>query len=234
MLASNLRELILCNRFYDYNEYRLKAFARRIGRETEKGKRLIDVGAGQTQYKKYFSNLEYVAQDSCVGDEQWDFSRIDIKSEIYDIPVEAASFDYVFCTQVMEHLRYPDKAFAEFNRLLKPGGRLYVTCPMTWKEHQQPHDFFRYTQFALKGLAHDHGFTMLEINKVGGKFITIAKLLTDLYFVLKLPKPLLYLAVLILYPINFSIGLIAYLLDFLDRSKELTLQYECILEKKTT
>ena len=106
------RDLIIGNRFYDYNEYRLKSFVKRIANMCPPGSSLLDVGAGQTQYKKYFSHLNYTAQDSGVGDASWDFSRIDIVSEIYDIPLPKASFDYILCTQVMEHLAHPDKAFA--------------------------------------------------------------------------------------------------------------------------
>ena len=226
------RDLIIGNRFYDYNEYRLKSFVKRIANMCPPGSSLLDVGAGQTQYKKYFSHLSYTAQDSGVGDASWDFSRIDIVSEIYDIPLPKASFDYILCTQVMEHLAHPDKAFVEFERLLKHGGTLFVTCPMTWKEHQKPHDFYRYTQFALSRLGEDHGFKVLEMNKVGGKFITIAKLITDLNVLQAIRnKWLLRFCLLILYPLNWLIGCIGYLLDPLDTTKDLTLQYECIFEK---
>lgn len=232
-MFGNFRNIIVGNRFYDYNEFRLKAFIKRLSRETIAGRAMLDVGAGETQYKKYFSHLTYTAQDSGVGDPNWDFSHIDIVSEIYDIPLPDVSFDYILCTQVMEHLAFPDKAFAEFARLAKPGGRLFVTCPMTWKEHQKPHDFFRYTQFSLKRLAEDHGFKIIEINKVGGKFITIAKMITDLNLLSCIKnKWLLRLCILILYPLDWLIGFIAYLLDPIDRVKDLTLQYECIFERK--
>lgn len=233
-MFGNFRNLIIGNRFYDYNEFRLKSFIKRISRETIAGNTMLDVGAGETQYKKYFSHLTYTAQDSGVGDPDWDFSHIDIVSEIYDIPLPDASFDYILCTQVMEHLAFPDKAFAEFARLAKPGGRLFVTCPLTWKEHQKPHDFFRYTQFSLKRLGEDHGFKVIEMNKVGGKFITIAKMITDLNLLARIKnKWLLRLCILILYPLDWLIGFIAYILDPIDRVKDLTLQYECIFERKS-
>lgn len=232
LIKVKLREIFWCNRFYDYSEYRLKKFVKRISLFVVPSKKLLDVGAGELQYKKYFSHTHYKSQDSGVGDEKWDFSQVDIISEIYNIPVEDKSFDYILCTQVMEHLGYPDKAFAEFSRIIVSGGLLFVTCPLAWKEHQKPHDFFRYTQYALKMLAKDNGFEVVEMNKVGGKFITITRLLIDLNLLLKIKnKYVKYLFIILLYPINFSIGAVGYFLDFFDKDKDLTLQYECIFEK---
>lgn len=95
--------------------------------------RILDVGAGELKNKPYCGHLEYVSQDFCqyngFGDgaalqtQDWDTSGIDIVSDITDIPAENESFDYVVCTEVFEHIKYPVKALQEFYRLLKPGGR---------------------------------------------------------------------------------------------------------------
>jgi SAM-dependent methyltransferase len=232
MLKAKIRDLLVWNRYYDYCEFRIKTFVKRLSRETIAGRRMLDVGAGQCQYKPYFTHLDYVAQDSGVGDETWDFSQIDIKSEIYDIPVEANSFDYILCTQVMEHLQYPHKAFTEFARILKPGGLLFVTCPFVWKEHQKPHDFFRYTQFSLKFLAEENNFEVVELNKEGGKYITIARMFIDINLTTQIHNQYLrYLIMALFYPFKFLIGFVAYYLDKLDRVKDLTIQYEGIFRK---
>lgn len=227
-----IKKIFFYNRFYDYNEYRLKKFVKRISALVGPQKKVLDVGAGELQYKKYFSQADYVSQDLCVGDEEWDYSKVDIISEIYNIPVDSKSFDYILCAQVIEHLKYPLKAFEEFSRILKDGGLLFVTCPLAWKEHQKPHDFFRYTQYALRMLAEENRFKIVEMNKVGGKFITITRLIIDLNLILKIKnKQIRRLLVVILYPINFLIGIIGYCLDVFDKDRDLTLQYECIFEK---
>lgn len=232
-LKERIKSLILYNRFYDYNEYCLKKFVKDISLSIKSSKRLLDVGAGECQYKRYFPHVDYVSQDSEVGDINWDYSKLDIVSEIYNIPVEDKSFDYILCTQVLEHLKYPNKAFIEFSRIIKNDGLLFVTCPLSWKEHQKPNDFFRYTQYSLRMLAEDNGFKVVKMNKVGGKFITITRLFIDLNLLLRIKnKPLLYLAMAILYPLDIIIGFIGYCMDFLDKDKDLTLQYECIFQFK--
>ena len=226
------KKIFFCNRFYDYAEYRLKKFVKRISLLVDPQKKLLDVGAGELQYKKYFSNVDYKSQDLGIGDSSWNYSQVDIISEIYDIPVESKSFDYILCTQVLEHLKYPHQAFAEFSRIIKDGGLLFVTCPLSWKEHQIPHDFFRYTQYALRMLAEENSFSVVEINKVGGKFITITRLIVDLNILSRIKnKYLKRFLVLVVYPVNFLIGIVGYCLDIFDKDKNLTLQYECIFRK---
>lgn len=231
-LRKRISAALFQNRYYDYLEYRLKKFVHEVAQSIPNGATVLDVGAGEQQYKHFFNHTKYTAQDLGVGDGAWDYSQLDIVSEIYSIPVPDQSFDYILCTQVMEHLRYPDKAFAEFSRILKPGGKLFVTCPLAWKEHQIPHDFFRYTQFSLQSLGHDHGFSTVELRKVGGKFITLARLAIDTNIIFGIRNRWVrYALVMCLYPFDFLLGFCAYHLDFLDTKKDLTIQYECIFKK---
>ena len=48
---------------------------------------------------------------------------------VYDLPFADTSFDAVFSHALLEHLREPEKAVAEFRRVLKPGGALGVCTP---------------------------------------------------------------------------------------------------------
>jgi ubiquinone/menaquinone biosynthesis C-methylase UbiE len=48
------------------------------------------------------------------------------KASVYEIPFEAGSFDAVFSHALMGHLSAPEAAFAEFRRILKPGGLIGV------------------------------------------------------------------------------------------------------------
>lgn len=48
------------------------------------------------------------------------------------IPCPAASFDLILCTWVVEHLPAPAVVFAEFARVLRPGGHLHIITPSAW------------------------------------------------------------------------------------------------------
>ncbi|MFA6760242.1 MAG: methyltransferase domain-containing protein [Sulfuricurvum sp.] len=96
------------------------------------GSRILDAGAGELKNRQFCTHLEYVSQDFCEyngkGDEhalqtgKWDTSKVDIVSDIINIPVDDCEFDYVICTEVLEHLPEPILALRELTRVLKEGG----------------------------------------------------------------------------------------------------------------
>ena len=45
------------------------------------------------------------------------------------LPFDDDHFDFLYCSEVVEHLLEPDKFFAEVNRILKPGGHFLMTTP---------------------------------------------------------------------------------------------------------
>jgi SAM-dependent methyltransferase len=49
-----------------------------------------------------------------------------------DVPLEAGSFDVVFCVDVVEHLPNPERFIADFHRLLKPGGWFLLSFGPPW------------------------------------------------------------------------------------------------------
>ena len=47
----------------------------------------------------------------------------------YALPFPDATFDYVVCSEVLEHLPQDSRAMAELTRVLRPGGLIAVTVP---------------------------------------------------------------------------------------------------------
>jgi SAM-dependent methyltransferase len=219
--------------FYNYHSYRLLKFVRQLSATIRPEDTLLDVGAGDCQYKHFFAGrCKYISQDVGGKDDNFTYDKIDIRSEIYDIPLPSGTVDIILCTQVLEHLKYPAKALQEMNRLLKPGGKLYLTVPFASEEHMMPYDYFRYTRFSLDFLMREHGFKPLIIDPQGGRFITLGKGIKDLFPLLTQATPRLHKVLYVIQaPVVVPILLILFLLDGLDKNKHMTQNYDVVAEK---
>jgi ubiquinone/menaquinone biosynthesis C-methylase UbiE len=151
-----------------------------------RGLKIIDVGAGECQYKVHCAHLDYVSQDfnqyNGVGDSnglqtgEWDISQIDIVSDITCIPVNDESFDIVLCTEVLEHVPDPVSAINEMGRILKKNGIMIVTAPVCSLTHFAPYhycDGFNkyFYEFHFKRL----GFSISELKANGNYFEYLAQ-----------------------------------------------------------
>jgi SAM-dependent methyltransferase len=146
----------------------VRAFAKR----TEPGMLVLDAGAGRSPYRKYFAHARYEAADFAAL--PMDYAPLDYVCELTDIPVEDGRFDRVLFNQVLEHLPEPGRALAELHRVLKPGGLIFCSVPLFFAEHQIPHDYYRYTRFALRRLFDEAGFEIVRISWLEGYFGTVA------------------------------------------------------------
>jgi SAM-dependent methyltransferase len=156
----------------------LLRFAIRAAAELAPGSRLIDVGAGDSPYRELFNHLRYESSD-------WEQSvhpgarGVDHVGPAHDLPVPDGAYDAVLCTQVLEHVPNPGAVLAELHRVLRPGGRLYLTVPLAWELHELPYDFYRYTPHGLARILTDAGFVRLDIRPRNDCFATLAQLLEN-------------------------------------------------------
>ncbi|WP_426112271.1 class I SAM-dependent methyltransferase [Pseudomonas sp. DSP3-2-2] len=75
----------------------------------------------------------------------------------------ANHFDGVTAFSVFEHLMMPWKVMIEINRIMKPGGIGLFTTHQTWPMHDQPWDFWRFSDESWKALINKPlGFEIVE------------------------------------------------------------------------
>src|SRR5581483_3987262 len=139
------------------------------------GARVLDVGAGSAPYRELFAHAEYRTVDREISVHGVD-SEFDIVAPAEAVPLPEGSADVIVFTQVLEHLPEPLEALRELHRLLVPGGRLMLTAPLVWEEHERPYDFFRYTRAGLEHLLAKAGFAQIAIHGRGDCFSSIAQL----------------------------------------------------------
>ena len=141
---------------------------------------LLDVGCGTKPYRSLFKVESYrgldidspITRDRGIADDLYDGNLF---------PYQNESFDSALCNQVLEHVFNPDEFLAEINRILKPGGKLLLTVPFVWDEHEQPYDYARYSSFGLKALLEKNGLKIIRHRKLAAD-ATILFQLTNVYF----------------------------------------------------
>jgi ubiquinone/menaquinone biosynthesis C-methylase UbiE len=95
-----------------------------------------------------------------------------VVASITAMPFENASFDYVLCSEVLEHVSEDDKAIAELRRVLRPGGVLVATVPYQ-KRYWAEDDVFvghvrRYDPGELEQKLKRTGFLKITTYKLSG------------------------------------------------------------------
>lgn len=132
---------------------------------------ILDVGCGgMNRYENYFSKKDkYLTLDIDPN------NKPDIIASAENIPMGNNTVDSVVCTQVLEHLKNPTQAIAEFYRILKNGGYALITVPQWGELHEEPNDYYRFTNFGIKHILESAGFTLVEIDQRGGFFSVVSQ-----------------------------------------------------------
>lgn len=150
------------------------------------GIKILDAGAGECKWKDTCRHLTYVSQDICqyegsgnsVGLQTgiWDTSRIDIVSDIIDIPVGDGEFDAILCSEVLEHLPDPVLAIKELGRIAKSGGVLLLTAPFNSLTHFAPYHYCTgFNRYWYEKHLKENGWEIVETRSNGDYFSYIAQ-----------------------------------------------------------
>lgn len=87
--------------------------------------------------------------------------HVDAVGVAENLPCESASFDVVVCTQVLEHVDDPVAALAEIQRVLAPGGVVFLSTHGVFLYHPDPpdsdRDYWRWTHSGLRRLVAQSG-----------------------------------------------------------------------------
>lgn len=160
-------------------------------------KKVLDIGAGGSGYHKFFPNRLSMDIDPT--------RKPDVVADAHKLPFMDGEFEFILCTEVLEHVKNPQQVIDEILRVLAPGGTIVLTTRFVYPIHDAPNDFWRYTKFALIHLFRN--FELLEIVPEAKSFTALAILFQRIAFQSRLRANKLTKAVLFL---------CAYVLEHLD------------------
>jgi len=144
--------------------------------------KILDAGCGSQRYRYLCDKLKYYAQD--FGEvsidekkgftgltESYSYGELSYKGNIWDVDEVDDFFDAILCTEVLEHIPYPENTLKEFSRLLKPGGTLILTFPSNCLRHMDPYFYSSgYSDNYIKHMLDKYGFENLEIQVIGNYY----------------------------------------------------------------
>jgi SAM-dependent methyltransferase len=131
--------------------------------------RLVDLGCGRVPLYGAYRSL--VSQVTCVD---WSGNvestqHLDIAHDLNQpLPLESRRYDTAILSDVLEHIRRPEALLAEVERILAPGGKLLLNVPFFYWLHEQPHDYFRYSEHALRSFIAHSGLRLILLEGLGG------------------------------------------------------------------
>lgn len=130
---------------------------------------LLDFGCGKAPLYGIYKDLTTQTTTVDWGESQHGNSHVDIVADL-NKPTSLPSneYDTLLSTSVIEHIRQPDIFFSEVSRVLKPDGIAIIATPFLYPIHEEPYDYFRFTEFALRALAENHGLVVIDIIRYGG------------------------------------------------------------------
>ena len=167
---------------------------------------VLDLGCGTMPYRHIFSHAaQYIGAD-IDGDPDL-LIRPDAP-----LPLDDGSFDVVVSFQVLEHVRDVSGYLESAKRVLKPGGRLFLSTHGVWPYHPHPTDYWRWTRDGLQEIIGDAGFHVVKITPLCGPAAWMSM------FPALAAKKLLGPASWLLAPFNLAVNLLAGIADRLTPS----------------
>ena len=130
-----------------FHYHHLSAAARDI-----RGQAILEIGSGRAVRGKHRYSARHLFDASNT------FVQSDIVSayghRVVDVTELATSqeYDVILCLNVLEHVYQFQRALENLHRALRPGGQLFLGVPAYYPLHDEPADYWRFTEHSLRRL----------------------------------------------------------------------------------
>jgi SAM-dependent methyltransferase len=143
---------------------------------------LLDCGCGDVPYYGIYKDL--IKDSYCID---WEYSpqqqvHVDQFVNLNEKLNITQTFDTIILSDVLEHIAEPQQLLQELSKLLNKEGKIIIMVPFMYRLHEEPHDYYRYTEHALRHLLAKANFTVNEIESYGGIVDVIFDLLNKGFF----------------------------------------------------
>jgi SAM-dependent methyltransferase len=141
----------------------------------------LDVGCGEQPFRKKIELLGHTYKSFDITQnlsQNVDFIGAidqDLPEELFENP----PFDFIICTEVLEHVANWEKTFVNLSTLLAPEGIVIITCPHFLGLHEEPHDYWRPTLYAIEYFANKNNLIAIHSERAGDTWDVLGTLLAS-------------------------------------------------------
>lgn len=131
--------------------------------------KLLDLGSGKVPLYQVYR--EYISDSICVDwqNTQHPNDYLDLECDLEKgLPFAIGEFNTIILSDVLEHIPNPEMLWTEMSRILSPNGKIIMNVPFYYKIHEQPYDFYRFTEFALRRFVKMSGLRIIKLESIGG------------------------------------------------------------------
>ncbi len=131
--------------------------------------KLLDLGCGKAPffiaYREYVSDSIFVDWENTLHkndclDFECDLTKV--------LPFVDWEFDTIILSDVLEHIPQPEHLWKEMSRVLSLNGKVIMNVPFFYRLHEQPQDYYRFTEFALRRFVDNSGLRIIQLESIGG------------------------------------------------------------------
>ncbi len=125
--------------------------ARRLAPIADAGELVLDVGGGNDRRHERFLNVDLLP-----------YPEVDVVADAARAPFRDGAVAGVLSIAMLEHAPSAERVLAEFARVLRPRGRIFLVVPFLQPFHAAPHDYRRWTLAGLVADLERHGLAVRE------------------------------------------------------------------------
>jgi 2-polyprenyl-3-methyl-5-hydroxy-6-metoxy-1,4-benzoquinol methylase len=127
-----------------FNNKCIRSFAKGVS-----GKKILELGSGKAEegfsVKRFFDGSNEFVQSDVIG--EYGYKVVDVTKMDY-----RGEFDIIVCMNVLEHVFDFKDAISNIYNALKPAGTAIISVPAFYPLHDEPNDYWRFTEHSLRKL----------------------------------------------------------------------------------
>jgi len=131
--------------------------------------KLLDLGCGKVPLFEAYK--DYITENICIDRENslYNNEYLDLNCDLtQNLLFKDEEFDTIILSDVLEHIYNPEHLLKEISRILAKEGKLLMNVPFYYWLHDEPLDYFRYTEFALQYLIESAKLKVVVLKPIGG------------------------------------------------------------------